>query len=145
MKKILFQNADRTLNFKDKNKLKSYMEKIFEEEKLSFSFVHYIFCSDEYLLKINQQYLKHDYYTDIITFNLAEINTPIEGEVYISLDRVKDNARELHQPLKTEKLRVLFHGILHLCGYKDKKPDEEKLMRKKENDYINGFFEYLQK
>jgi len=99
----------------------------------------YIFCSDEYLLNINRQFLQHDYYTDIITFDLSETPDAITGEIYISLDRVKDNAQELQTPYKKELLRIIIHGALHLCGHKDKSPDQQKQMRIKENEQLSRF------
>ena len=100
----------------------------------------YIFCSDDYLLGINQQFLKHNYYTDIISFNLAPVGAPVEGEIYISLDRVKENASGLDESYTTELHRVIFHGVLHFCGYKDKLADDVRLMRKKEEQYIRAYF-----
>ncbi len=109
---------------------------MFRLEKTVPASVQYVFCSDEYLLKINRQFLQHDFYTDIITFNLAKTKDPVEGEIYISLNRVKDNARLLKQPVVLELHRVIFHGILHLCGYKDKTQAAAALMRKKEDYYL---------
>jgi len=98
--------------------------------------LNYIFCSDEYLLDINKKFLKHDYLTDIITFDLSEQNG-VTGEVYISLDRVRDNAKTFDSTFSDECLRVIIHGALHLCGYKDKNKIDKKEMRKKENFYLN--------
>ena len=92
-----------------------------------------IFCTDDYLLEINRDFLKHDYYTDIITFNLAPPKYPVVAELYISVDRVRENAEALCISFKAEVHRVIFHGILHLCGYKDKTKKETSLIRKKEN------------
>lgn len=94
-----------------------------------------IFCSDEYLLKINKQYLNHDYYTDIITFDYVDENI-ISGDLFISFDRIIDNAKQFDTELIREVYRVVFHGILHLIGYNDKTDDEQKLMTKKENFYL---------
>ena len=102
--------------------------------------IHYIFCSDDYLLEINRQYLQHDYYTDIITFGLSNPGQPINAEIYISVDRVKDNALEFKTSLKRELHRVIFHGALHLCGYKDKKKADAALMKKMEENYLNRYF-----
>ena len=100
-----------------------------------------IFCSDQYLLAINQQHLKHDFYTDIITFDLSESNSlHITAELYISIDRVKDNAGIHKSDVSTELLRVVFHGALHLCGYKDKKQNEINIMRQKEEEYLALYF-----
>ena len=100
----------------------------------------YIFCSDEYLLKINKDFLKHSFYTDIITFDLKEADDEVIGEVYISIERVNDNAEILKVPNLIELRRVIIHGALHLCGYTDKKKSEITLMREKE-DYFLRLFE----
>ena len=140
MKNIFFHSADKVFKFKGKKDLKAFIAQLFATEKKVFSSLNYIFCSDEYLLTINQSFLKHNYYTDIITFNLAE--TPkenIEGEIYISLDRTKENATTHQTSEKDEILRVIFHGALHLCGYRDKKASEIRLMRAKEDYYLSLF------
>ncbi len=116
--------------------LKVFIQKLFDTEKKKLSNLSCIFCTDEYLLGINRDYLKHNFYTDIITFPLSQPGVPIEGEIYISMDRVKENAKLLGLSFKEELHRVIFHGALHLCGYKDKKPAEQKLMRQKENEYL---------
>ena len=115
----------------DKKRLKAFVASIFQKEKKKMESLSYIFCTDEYLLEINKQFLNHDYYTDIITFNLAGAKQPVIGDIYISIDRVKDNAKALDHPFSTELLRVIFHGALHLCGYKDKTAAETALMTKK--------------
>ncbi|MBM7418179.1 MULTISPECIES: rRNA maturation RNase YbeY [Chryseobacterium] len=97
--------------------------------------INYIFCDDEYLLKVNQDYLQHDYYTDIITFDYVKSKT-LSGEIFVSLQRISDNASTLSKNYEEELRRVLAHGILHLCGYKDKTEEEEQLMRNKEDFYI---------
>lgn len=121
-----------------KRSLKTFIPYIFEKEKKMLQRLDYIFCSDDYLLNINQTYLQHDFYTDIITFDLSESNV-IAGEIYISTDRVKENARDLKVLFETECLRVIFHGALHLCGYKDKTLKQQTQMRKKENEYIERY------
>lgn len=136
MHNIYFHSADRAFRFRGKKQLKTFVASVFEAEKKEFIALNYIFCSDDYLLGINKSFLQHDYYTDIITFNLAETKKAIEGEIYISLDRVKENAATLEINQKEELLRVLFHGALHLCGYGDKKKSEIILMRKKEDHYL---------
>ena len=98
--------------------------------------INYIFCDDEYLLKVNQDYLAHDYYTDIITFDYVKGKT-ISGDIFVSLPRILDNASTLSQDFESEFRRVLAHGLLHLCGYKDKTVEEESTMRQKEDFYIN--------
>lgn len=99
--------------------------------------LNFVFCSDEELLAINKSYLKHDYYTDIITFELSEKGKPVEGEVYISIDRVVDNANSLRESINKELHRVVFHGVLHLCGYSDKRQNEAVKMRAAENKYLS--------
>ena len=101
--------------------------------------LQYVFCSDKYLLDINKTFLKHNYYTDIISFDLSEHKGTLIADVYISIDRVKENAKTLKVPYKQELLRVLFHGALHFCGYKDKKPAEAKKMRSMEDKWIKSY------
>lgn len=98
--------------------------------------INYIFCDDEYLLKVNQDYLQHDYYTDIITFDYVK-GKIISGDIFVSLPRISDNASTLSKDFEDELHRVLAHGILHLCGYKDKTKAEEKEMRSKEDFYLS--------
>lgn len=145
MKKVNFHYADRQLNISDKTGIKTVVEYIFKSEKKKLDHIEYIFCSDEYLLEINRQYLQHDFYTDIVTFDLSENRDETIGEVYISIDRIKDNALKLNQPLKNEILRVIFHGSLHLCGYKDKTDKESSLMREKEDFYIQYYLNNILK
>ena len=121
--------------------LKSFISTLFKKEGKKLDEISYIFCSDDYLLEINRQYLKHDYYTDIITFGLSESGQPINAEIYISVDRVKENAREFKTSFKRELHRVIFHGALHLCGYKDKKKEDQQIMRKMEDKYLTQYFE----
>jgi rRNA maturation RNase YbeY len=94
-----------------------------------------IFCSDDFLLKMNEQYLNHQYYTDIITFDYVE-GSLISGDLFISVDRVEENAGKLGFPMEIELCRVILHGILHLTGYKDETDDEKQQMRKKEDFYL---------
>ncbi|KUJ51778.1 rRNA maturation RNase YbeY [Chryseobacterium sp. JAH] len=112
-----------------------WLEEIILSEEKKLGDINYIFCDDEYLLKINQDYLQHDYYTDIITFDSVKGKT-ISGEIFVSLQRISDNASTLSKNYEEELRRVLAHGILHLCGYKDKSEVEEQEMRSKEDFYI---------
>jgi len=121
---------------KERTRLKQFIIRLFRQEKKPLAGLSYIFCSDQYLLDINRQFLQHDFYTDIITFPLSDPGQPISGEIYISVDRVRDNAGEFGSSIQRELLRVIFHGALHLCGYKDKSPRDEKLMRKMEDKYL---------
>ena len=120
--------------------LKAFISGIFKKEKVKLGEVNYIFCSDKYLLDINRQYLQHDFFTDIITFNLADKGGPILGEIYISIDRVRENARDHSVSFQQEIHRVIFHGILHLCGYNDKTKDQIKKMRAREDYYLKKYF-----
>ena len=140
MNKVNFYNADKKFVFNEKKKLKSFIAVIFRKEEKIFSSINYIFCSDEYLLNINKDFLQHDYYTDVITFNLTEPQTlGIAAEAYISLDRIKENAQTNKVPIRTEILRVTFHAVLHLCGYNDKKKSEILIMRQKEEYYLSMY------
>jgi rRNA maturation RNase YbeY len=124
--------------YKTRFKLKSprketlWIKKVVEEEGAIIQEINFIFCPDSYLLTLNQGFLKHNTLTDIITFDNSSKSTLLEGEIYISIDRVKENASKFQVQLKDELNRVMIHGILHLLGYKDKKPAEKALMRKKE-------------
>jgi rRNA maturation RNase YbeY len=100
--------------------------------------ITFIFCSDEYLLEINKQYLDHDYYTDIITFDYVEKDV-ISGDIFISADRVRENAATFGVSFSNELNRILIHGVLHLLGYKDKEADEKKLMTSKEDNYLGDY------
>ena len=139
MQKINFQKADSALTLTSKTELKAFIESLFKKEKTALATINYIFCSDKYLLSINQQFLKHDFYTDIITFGLHDKGTPVVAEVYISTDRVKENAATNGVTYTNEMLRVLFHGALHLCGYKDKSKADILTMRAKEDAYLKRY------
>ena len=130
---VSFHNADVTFTLGEKLKLKKFVASFFEKEKNKKITVSYIFCSDEYLLKINQDFLKHNTYTDIITFPLSETDHRVEAEIYISLERVLENAFKLKIPFDLELHRVMFHGVLHLAGYKDKTKAEKQEMRESED------------
>jgi probable rRNA maturation factor len=129
---IHYHNEDHPYKISDKLKIRNWVKKIVELEKKSLGTINYIFVSDEYLLKLNNESLKHDYYTDIITFDYTE-NSMISGDLFISIDRVIDNAKQLNVLFIDELHRVMIHGVLHLCGYGDKSSKEEKIMRSKED------------
>jgi len=138
--KVNFYNADVFCRLEKKTELKTFVESIFNQESILFESLNFIFCSDEYLLDINRSFLQHDYYTDIITFDLSETkDNSVVGEIYISIDRVKENASSIDVPFKEELLRIIFHGVLHLCGYKDKSKLDIKEMRTKEDFYLSLF------
>ncbi|MBK8522587.1 MAG: rRNA maturation RNase YbeY [Ferruginibacter sp.] len=140
MPKIQFYFLDRNPVLKERTRLKAFIEKLFLTEKQKLGNLSYIFCSDDHLLTINQDFLKHDFYTDIITFDLSSSKNEIEGEVYVSVDRIKENAKQLGVSFKEELHRVVFHGALHLCGYKDKKKTDQQQMTQAENKYLNIYF-----
>lgn len=126
---------------KQRNRLKSFLASTAESSKRPLGSLNIIFCSDEHLLGINRDFLQHDYYTDIITFDLsASSRAPLEAELYISVDRVKENATTLGQPFYRELHRVIFHGLLHLLGYKDKQKKDQALMRKMEERLLGEYF-----
>ena len=118
-----------------KKVLQNTFDFLIRNEHKSPGEVSVIFCSDDYLLKINEQYLNHNYYTDIVTFDYVE-NSVISGDLFISVDRVEENASQLGVTFDKELYRVIFHGILHLCGYKDKTNAEKEVMREKEDFYL---------
>jgi probable rRNA maturation factor len=121
--------------------LKSFLQKTAIKEGRPIHSLNIIFCSDEYLLSINKQFLNHDYYTDIITFDLSESKKgPVTAELYISYDRVKDNARQMETTTTKELHRVVFHGLLHLLGYKDKTTKDQMEMRKMEDKLLAKYF-----
>ena len=105
------------------------------KESYGIDSLGYVFCSDDFLLEINQQFLDHDTLTDIVTFDYTE-GTILNGEIYISTDRVADNAKDFNVDFDTELRRVIIHGLLHMCGYGDKTDDEKSNMRKKEDEYL---------
>ena len=141
--KISFNRADRSATLANRVALKAFIERSVQKEDLAIESLQYIFCSDKFLLNINKTYLKHNYYTDIISFDLSETRGKLIGEVYISIDRVKDNAKTYKTALKEELLRVIFHGALHFCGYKDKKPGDIKKMRFLEDKWMKSYLKSI--
>jgi probable rRNA maturation factor len=133
---ITFQCADLDLKIKQKKKLVGWLSRIAGQEDFKIGELNYIFCSDEYLYNMNVQYLNHNTYTDIITFDNSEDGGVIEGDIFISVDRVADNAKKFAVSNDDELLRVISHGLLHLCGYKDKTSEAQKEMRKKEDECL---------
>jgi len=136
--KIHFNYTVPVFRFTRKTLLKTFLATLFLEENTSVNKFRVIFCTDEYLLSINKQFLQHDYYTDIITFNYANNQEPVNGECYISIDRVKDNALKEKSTFKGELLRVIIHGALHLCGHDDK-DDAAFKMRMLEDKYLSKY------
>lgn len=126
---------------KNRQQLKKFLGSLSRKEGRRLQGLNIIFCSDGDLLSINRAYLQHDYYTDIITFDLSEHgSTGITGEIYISVDRVRDNAVNYGRTMTNELHRVIFHGLLHLCGYSDKTKKAQQLMRQKEDEYLEAYF-----
>ncbi len=117
-------------------KVQSWINYVLEQEFKQLGTINYVFCTDDYLLEINQNYLQHNTYTDIITFDNSEEEEWIEGDIFISIDRVRENAQIYEVPWLTELKRVMIHGVLHLIGFTDKTGDEQLKMRKKENECL---------
>lgn len=134
--KLYFFFWDVNPYLKDRTELKSFIHLIFRKEERRVQSVGFIFTNDNNLLGINKQYLGHDYFTDILTFDLSEKQSSISAEIYISCDRVRDNALVHRTTFKEEIHRVIFHGVLHLCGYNDKNRRQSKEMRDKEDFYL---------
>lgn len=133
--KISFQSAD-TFSLKTELKVIKCIELLAKEELREIGSVAFVFCDDNYLHKINLEFLKHDTFTDIITFDYSAGNEII-SEIYISVDRVADNAKKYSQTFEDEIHRVIIHGVLHLCGYKDRLAEDKQIMRDKENHYLS--------
>lgn len=136
---INFFQEDVQFNLPEKVKTKRWLKALSAEEGYTIGELNYIFCSDEYLHKINVDYLDHDTYTDIITFDNSDEDHVLEGDIFISIDRIKENATNQQQEFLDELLRVLSHGLYHLSGYKDKLEQEIAIMRSKENNAISKF------
>ncbi|NNU34188.1 rRNA maturation RNase YbeY [Mucilaginibacter sp. S1162] len=136
MPAIHFFEEDVTYKLKDKLKVKQWIKDTIAAEGYKLQELTYIFCSDAYLLKINQQYLDHDTYTDIITFDNSEYEGEIVGDIFISIPRIKENAIKFKVSETDELHRVIIHGALHLLGYKDKTPADNKNMTQKEDQYL---------
>ena len=118
-------------------KTSRWITEAIKKEKKELDTLNYIFCSDNYLLTINQEYLNHQTFTDIITFDYTEIPGQIKGDIFISIDRIRENSLKFHTAFEDELHRVIIHGVLHLLGYKDKTSEEKTLMRKKEDAYLS--------
>src|SRR5450432_3191709 len=129
-------------SLKDRGQLKVFITALFKKEKTPLSLLSIVFCSDEYLFQLNREYLNHDYFTDILSFPLSTGNEPLSAEIYISIDRVRENARTESVSFQEELHRVIFHGVLHFCGYKDKTPPESKKMRLMEDKYLTAYFRH---
>lgn len=133
---VLFHNTDVKFKPTEAKQLKQWVTDVIHAEGFTTGTINYIFCSDEYLLQVNKDHLDHDYYTDIITFDMSDDEDTVSSDLFISIDRVKDNAIQLNVSFEEELHRVMIHGILHLVGYNDKTEEEQKEMRLTENQYI---------
>lgn len=136
---ISFINDGIDPKIRGKKKLKIFLARIFKDEKVPLDRLSYIFCKDDSLLTLNQNFLKHDTFTDVLTFPLSEKGEKIEAEIYISVERVIENAQILKVDYKHELLRVIIHGILHLCGHADHTSLEKSSIRKKEDYYLSKY------
>ncbi|ELR70666.1 Metal-dependent hydrolase YbeY [Fulvivirga imtechensis AK7] len=132
MTSINFFQEEIEFDLANKRAIASWVKQVIKAEKCRLKELNYIFCSDEYLYKMNVEHLDHNTFTDIITFDNSEAAEQIEGDIFISIDRVKDNASNLNLPFEEELHRVMIHGVLHLIGYGDKTENEKTQMRKKE-------------
>ncbi|CAN5536592.1 rRNA maturation RNase YbeY [soil metagenome] len=137
---VQFFFIDVAVTLNERRRLKQFIKEIFIERKRSLIKLSVIFCSDDYLLTINKNFLQHDYYTDIITFNLSDNSLVIDGEIYISVDRVRENANINTVTITNELHRIIFHGVLHLCGFKDKSKTDKLLMTQKEDATLHRYF-----
>ena len=133
---IKFFTEDTQFNLKNRTKIKNWINNSIEQEQLQKGEINYIFTSDKYLLEVNKEYLSHNYYTDIITFNYCEENI-INGDIFISIDTVKNNSKRFNVSFTEELHRVMINGVLHLLGYDDHSDEEKIEMREKENYYLD--------
>lgn len=131
-------NYETGFELPDEKSISNWISKVILSEQKKEGEINYIFCDDEYLLEINQQYLDHDTLTDIISFDYS-VGNELHGDIFISVERVAENAQDFEVSFEEELLRVLAHGVLHYCGYKDKSAEDEKIMRDKENEKIKMF------
>jgi len=141
-----FEHGTRS-GLKNKTQLSGFIDGIISKyvKKVETADISYIFCKDDFLLEMNQSFLDHDTYTDIITFDLSESKHAMEGEIYISIDRVKENAKLYKTTYEDELHRVIFHGVLHLCGFKDKTAKDQKIMRENEDYCLSHYKKEIKK
>jgi probable rRNA maturation factor len=136
---IRFYSEEIRFILKQKIKTRNWLINIAREEKNSLPDINFIFCSDDYLSDLNRKYLHHDTLTDVLTFPDLAVTNKISGDIYISIDRIKENAVKYGQPFDHELARVMVHGVLHLLGYQDKNQKDKMLMTQKEDYYLNKF------
>ncbi|MCZ8196562.1 MAG: rRNA maturation RNase YbeY [Flavobacterium sp.] len=131
-------NYETEFQLENETQFSDWISRVILSENKKEGDINYIFCDDEYILEINKQYLDHDYYTDIISFDYS-VGNELNGDIFVSIDRVKDNAIDFNATFDDELKRVIIHGILHYCGYKDKSEEDEALMRSKEDEKTKMF------
>jgi probable rRNA maturation factor len=131
-------NYETEFNLDNEDAIGSWISNVIKSENKKEGEISYIFCDDEYLLQINQEHLQHDFYTDIISFDYT-VGNELSGDIFVSVERVQENATDFNVPFDEELKRVLVHGVLHYCGYKDKSEQDELLMRSKEDEKIAMF------
>lgn len=136
---ITFSKQQIKFNLKDKRKISNWIKEVAEVHQRQIGQISIVFVSDQEILSINNQYLKHNYFTDIITFDYSYENV-IEGDIFISIDTVKSNSEKFRTEFLNELLRVIIHGVLHLCGFKDKKPTDKSVMTQNENLALNLYY-----
>ena len=141
MRKIRFLKHNRNIRLLKREVIKNLLDQIFKIHGKQLENLSFIFCSDNYVKKINKEFLKHDYYTDVITFSLSEAGCSIQGEIYLSVDRIKENAKVYKVLYQNELVRVLIHGCLHLCGYRDDTRANKLQMTKQENFFLDRYEE----
>lgn len=140
---IHYYEQEVTAKLKEKKRLSNYLMTAVKShlQEVTSVALNFIFCSDAHLLQINKDFLQHDTFTDIITFDLSESPKKLQGEIYISIERIHENAVKFNTTYNEELHRVIFHGVLHLCGFKDKSSQDQALMRAKENECLNQYFQ----
>ena len=132
-----FFSENKNFKISNKKEIRALLKKICKKENKKISFINCVFCSDNRLLEINKKYLNHVSLTDVVTFDFTPNKKNLEGDIYISVDRVKENAKKYKETFKKELLRVIIHGLLHLIGFLDKTKEEKNTMTLKENEYLS--------
>jgi rRNA maturation RNase YbeY len=139
MESNIYYHSECDFKLKDDESITKWLKDAISAENKELGEINYIFCDDQYILKKNQEYLQHDTFTDIITFDYTEENR-LSADIFISIERIKENAITFAVPFETELQRVIIHGVLHLMGYKDKSKENAETMRSKENFYLSKNF-----
>jgi rRNA maturation RNase YbeY len=139
MESNIYYHSECDFKLKDDESITKWLKDAISAENKELGEINYIFCDDQYILKKNQEYLQHDTFTDIITFDYTEENR-LSADIFISIERIKENAITFAVPFETELQRVIIHGVLHLMGYKDKSKENAETMRSKENFYLSKYF-----